>query len=381
MKLLFLLATIVLGAATQSALADIKIGVILSLTGTGASLGIPAKNAIALWPKEVAGQKVNVIMIDDASDPTASAVAARRLIQEEKVDLLVGPSVTPTSLAVVQVAGEAMVPVITLAGSDSIVLPADGNRRWAFKTPPNEMLPMQLIFDTMKANKQHRLGIAAVSTAYGQAFVDVAKKMAGPAGVEIVQVERFSATDTSFTAQAVKLTSAAPDAIFIAASGTPAALPQLEVKKRGFAGTIYQTQAVANNDFLRVGGKDVDGTLLPATPMLVAEQLPDTNPVKAVAMIFVNKFEGQYGPGTRSLFGAMAWDAMTLIEKVVPGALSQAKPGSPEFRKAVRDGIELLQNVPLTQGIYSLSPSNHNGADARSQVMVRIDNGKWKYVP
>lgn len=381
MKLRLMLATIVLGASTQVAFADIKIGVILSLTGTGASLGIPAKNAVALWPSEVAGQRVKVIMLDDASDPTASAVAARRLIQEERVDLLVGPSVTPTSLAVVQVAGEAMVPVITLAGGDAIVLPADGNRRWAFKTPPNEALPMKLIFDTMKANKQQRLGIAAVATAYGQAFVDVAKKMAGPAGIEIVQVERFSATDTSFTAQAVKLTSAAPDAIFVAASGTPAAMPQLEVKKRGFTGTIYQTQAVANNDFLRIGGKDVDGTMLPATPLLVAEQLPDANPVKAAAMTFVRKFEGQYGPGTRSLFGAMAWDAMTLIEQVTPGALRQAKPGSPEFRKAIRDGIESLQDIPLTQGIYSLSPTNHNGADARSQVMVRIDNGKWKYIP
>jgi branched-chain amino acid transport system substrate-binding protein len=212
-----------------------------------------------------------------------------------------------------------------------------------------------------------------------QTFVDVAQKMAAPAGIEIVGVERFAATDQSFVAQAIKLLATSPDAVLIAAAGTPAALPHIELKRRNFGGTIFQTQAVANNDFLRIGGKDVDNALLPVAPLLVAEQLPDSNPIKAVALRYVNKFEAQYGPGSRSLFGAMAWDAMAMVEKAAPAALQKAKPGTAEFRKALRDALESLHDLVLTQGVYSLSASDHNGADKRSQVMVRIDNGKWHY--
>ncbi len=371
-------ALAMLGAAT-AAMADITVGVVLSLTGPAASLGIPAKNTVAMWPKEVAGQKLNVIVYDDTSDPTAASSAARRLVQEQKVDVLIGPSITPTSLAVMQVAGETQTPVITLAGSDAIVLPQEGDRRWAFKMPPGEAIPLKMIFDHMKAARQKRLAIAAVANAYGQTFVDVAQKMAAGAGVEIVGVERFAATDQSFVAQAVKLMATTPDAVLIAAAGTPGALPQIELKRRNFTGTIFQTQAVANNDFLRVGGKDVDNALLPVAPLLVAEQLPDSNPIKPVALSYVNKFEAQYGPGSRSLFGAMAWDAMVMLEKAAPVALQKARPGTPEFRKALRDALESMHDLVLTQGVYTLSASDHNGADKRSQVMVRIDNGKWRY--
>lgn len=371
--------TAMLVLAAFAARADIKIGVVLSLTGPGASLGIPAKNTVALWPKEIAGQKLVVTVIDDASDPTAATVAARRLTQEEHVDVLIGSSITPTSLAVMQVAGETQTPAVTLAGSDAIVLPQEGHRRWAFKMPPSEPVPLKMIFDRMVAQKQKKLAIAAVANAYGQTFIDVAQKMAPAAGIEIVGVERYAATDTSFVAQAVKLLGTSPDAVLIAAAGTPGALPHLELKKRGYAGTIFQTQAVANNDFLRIGGKDVDGALLPVSPLLVAEQLPDINPVKPVALVYLNKFEGQYGAGSRSLFGAMAWDALAIVEKAIPAALQKGKPGTPEFRKALRDTIETSRELVLTQGVYSMSPTDHNGADRRSQVMVRIEGGKWRY--
>jgi branched-chain amino acid transport system substrate-binding protein len=237
-----------------------------------------------------------------------------------------------------------------------------------------------MVFDQMSKQKQTKLAIAAVANAYGQTFVDVAQKMAGAAGISVVSVERFAATDTSFVAQTVKLMGQSPDAVLIAAAGTSAALPHLELKKRGFTGTIFQTQAVANNDFLRIGGKDVDGALLPVSPLLVAEQLPDSNPVKPVALAYVNKFEGQYGAGSRSLFGAMAWDAMAMIEVATPAALKKAQPGTAEFRKALRDSIESAKDLVLTQGVYSMSPTDHNGADRRSQVLVRIDGGKWRYM-
>jgi len=364
----------------SAASADINIGVILSLTGPAASLGIPAKNSVDLWPKEIAGQKVNVIILDDASDPGAATTAARKLTSENKVDVIVGPSITPTSLAVTQVANETSTPVLTLAGGGAIVEPMTGPRRWMFKMPPSETIPLEMIFEDMKRAGKTRLAIVAVSNAYGQTFLDVAQKMVEKYGISIVATERFNPTDPSFTSQALKIQAARPDAVFIAAVGTPGATPHIEIKRRGFAGTIYQTQAIANNHFLRVGGKDVEGALFPVSPLLVAEQLPDSNPIKKVATTYVNLYEAKHGAGSRSLFGGMAWDAQLFLEAALKAALAKGAPGTAEFRTALRDSLEQLRELVVTQGVYTLSPTDHNGADKRSQVMVKIENGKWRYV-
>jgi branched-chain amino acid transport system substrate-binding protein len=377
---LHLAAAVAVALVTSSACADINIGVILSLTGPAASIGIPAKNTVALWPKEIAGEKLVVTILDDASDATAATIAARKLTSENAVDVIVGPSVTPTTMAVLQVAGETGTPMLSLGGGGAIVTPVEGPRRWAFKMPPGEEIPLKMIFDRMKQTGGKRLAIAAISNAYGQTFIDVAQKMAPQAGVEIVAVERYAATDTSFVSQALKIVSLKPDAVFIAAAGTPGALPQIELKNRGFSGTVYQTQAIANNDYLRVGGASVNGTLLPVSPLLVAEQLPASNVVKPVALAYVGKYEAVHGAGSRSLFGGIAWDAYLLLEHAAPAALKAGKPGTPQFRQALRDAIEKTSNLTLTQGVYTMAPTNHNGADARSQVMVGIEAGKWRYM-
>ncbi len=365
--------------APAAAMADINIGVILSQTGPGASLGIPARHTVDLWPREIAGQKLNVTVLDDRSDPTAAATAARQLIEERKVDLIIGPSITPTSLSALQAAGEARTPIFTLAGGKSIVEPLEGARTWAFKMPPDEGIPVKLILEHMQRNGHKRLATVAVANSYGQVFADVMRQMAPEYGVEIVGAESFNPTDTSFVAQSLKLLAARPDAIFIAAVGTPGAMPHVELVQRGFKGQVYQTQAIANNDFLRIGGKALNGALFPVSPLLVAEQLPDSNPVKAAAVDYVQRYEGVHGPGSRSLFGAMAWDAMAFVQHAVPQALAKAQPGTPEFRQALRDAIQQTQELVVSQGVYSLSPTNHNGADERSQVMVRIQDGGWQY--
>lgn len=382
MKLLKHCAVLLAGAVLAiPSWADIHVGVVLSLTGPAASLGIPDKQAVDMWPQEIAGQRLKVTILDDGSDPTAAAVAARKLTEEGHVDVLVGSSVTPTSLAVVQVGGESKTPVITLAGGGALVTPQEGAKRWAFKMPPDEEIPLKMIFARMKQDKQSKLGIVAISNPYGQTFLDVAKKMAPAAGIQIVGVEQYGATDQSFVAQALKLNATKPDAILIAAAGTPAAMPQIELRNRGFTGTVFQTQAVANNDYLRVGGAAVEGTLLPVSPILVAEQLPASNPVRAEALKFVQAYEAKYGAGSRSLFAGMAWDAMLMIQAAAPQALKVAKPGTVEFRTALRDSLESIKNLILTEGVYSMSATNHNGADERSQVLVRIDKGKWVYQP
>ncbi|MBK4737780.1 ABC transporter substrate-binding protein [Noviherbaspirillum pedocola] len=374
-------AALAFGIASGHAFAEINIGVILSLTGPAASLGIPAKSTVALWPKEIAGQKLNVTVLDDASDSTAATVAARRLVQENRVDVLVGPSVTPTSLAALQVAGESATPMISLGGSGALIHPQEGPRRWVFKMPPSEEIQLAVIFEQMKRNHEKTLGFVAINNAYAQTFLDVAQKMAPQNGVKIVDVERYNATDTSFVSQALKLIAAKPDAMFIAAAGTPAATPHIEIRQRGYGKTIYQTQAVANNDFLRVGGKSLEGTYLPVSPLLVAEQLPQDNPVKPVALDYLKRYEGQHGPDSRSLFGGLAWDAWLILDRALPIALKSAQPGTAAFRQALRDAIENGQELVLTHGVYKMSPTDHNGADKRSQVMVKIEGGKWRYVP
>jgi len=360
--------------------ADIRVGAILSLTGPAASLGIPARNTIAVWPQEIAGQKVVMNVLDDGSDPTASTVAARKLSSEQNVDVFVGPSVTPTSMAAMQVAAETSTPMLSLAGGGALVTPMDDVRRWIYKMPPSEAIPLKMIFQDMKQRHQNKLAIVAMSNAYGQTFVDVANKLAASEGINIVAVERFSGTDTSFVSQAIKLLGVKPDAVLIAAAGTPAAMPQLELAKRNYKGQIYQTQAVANNDFLRVGGQALEGTRMPVSPLLVAEQLPDSNPVKSVALRYVAAYKAKYGNEQPSLFGGMAWDAFLQLEHAVPIALKKANPGTPEFRKALRQALEDIHELVLTQGVYTMSPTDHNGADERSQVMVEIKDGAWRYV-
>jgi len=364
----------------SAAFADINIGVILSLTGPAASLGIPERNTVELWPKEIAGQKIHVTILDDASDPGAATTAARKLTAENKVDVIVGPSITPTSLAVMQVAEETGTPVLTLAGGGAIVEPMTGPRRWMFKMPPSEVIPLQMILDDMRRSKKAKLAIVAVGSAYGQTFLDVAKSLVEKYGVSIAVTERFNPTDPSFASQALKIVAAKPDAVFIAAVGTPGATPQIELKRRGFDGAVYQTQAIANADFLRVGGKEVEGALLPVSPLLVAEQLPDTNSVKPVALNYLKLYEGKYGPQSRSLFGGMAWDAHLFIQAALKDGSAKAAPGTPEFRVALRDRLEQIKELVVTQGVYTLSPTDHNGADERSQVMVRIENGGWRYI-
>jgi len=373
------LTALLVGVAPVAS-ADISIGVILSLTGPGASLGIPEADTIKLWPTTMAGEKVVVSVINDNSDSTASATAARKLITENKVDFLVGSSITPPSIAIVEVAGELKVPLFSLAGGGAIVEPQDGARKWAFKFSPTEAISTEIVLDHAKKNGAQTIALLGLANAYGDGFAKALDKLAPVKGMKVVASERYAPTDASVVGQVAKMMAAKPDVIYIAASGTPAALPQLELAQRGYKGQIYQTQGVANNDFLRVGGKALEGTLLTVAPVLVAEQLADSNPVKKPALDYVNKFEGAYGPNTRSLFGATAWDVFLMVEKVAQTALKTTKPGTPEFSAAIRDGMENLKNFVAAEGVYNMSPTDHNGVDLRNQVLVRIENGKWKLV-
>ncbi len=374
-------AALIGGAGLSPALAqaqDIKVGVTLSATGPAASLGIPERNTFALVPQTIGGRKVQFIVLDDASDTTTAVKNARKLITEDKVDVLVGSTITPNSLAMIDVAAETETPMISMAASSRIVEPVDAKRRWVFKTPQNDQQMALVIVGDMLKRGIKTVGYIGFADAYGEGWWNEFSKIAETRGLKVVGNERYNRADTSVTGQVLKLVAAKPDAILIGGSGTPAALPQKALKERGYAGMIYQTHGVANNDFLRVCGKDCEGTLLPAGPVLVTAQLPNDNPVKKSATAYVDAYEKVHGKGSVSTFGAHGWDAVVLLQVAIPEALKKGQPGTKEFRAALRDALENVKNAAGAHGIYNMSAKDHLGLDQRAAVMVMIKNGGWE---
>ena len=368
-------------SAAPPAQAQVRIGVTISTTGPAASLGVPQRNSIALLPKDIGGQSVEYIVLDDGADSTRAVANTRKLIDESNVDAVVGSSTTPASLAMIDVASEKKVPMISLAASVRLIEPMDAQRRWVFKTPQNDSLMADAIAEHMAKAGVKTVGFIGFNDAYGEGWLTEATRALEAKGIKLVAVERFARADTSVTGQVLKLVAAKPDAVLIAGAGTPAALPQKALRERGYAGKYYQTHGVANMDFIRVGGKDVEGTILPSGPILVASQLPDSNPIKVQAGDYVRRYEAANGAGTVATFGAHAYDAAILLQAAIPVALKSAKPGTPEFRAALRDALEGTRGQVLTHGIADMSATDHNGFDKRARVMVTIQNGTWKLLP
>jgi len=376
-----LLAATVLASVAGAVQAQIKIGVTISTTGPAASLGVPQRNSIALMKSEIGGQKIEYIVLDDAADSTKAVANARKLIDEDNVDALIGSSTTPASLAMIDVAAEKQVPMISLAASARLIEPMDAQRRWVFKTPQNDSLMADAIADHMAKAGMKTVGFIGFNDAYGDGWLTEATRAFAAHGIKLVATERYARADTSVTGQVLKLIAAHPDAVLIAGAGTPAALPQKTLHERNYAGKYYQTHGVANVDFLRVGGKDVEGTILPTGPVLVAAQLQDSNPIKAVALDYVHRYEAANGAGSVATFGAHAFDAGILLQTAIPIALKSAKPGTPAFRSALRDALESGKDQVLTHGISTMTPQDHNGFDQRARVMVTIEHGAWKMLP
>ncbi|CAG0971556.1 Leu/Ile/Val-binding protein [Rhodocyclaceae bacterium] len=370
-KLALLLSTL---CAAGAALADITVGVSVSATGPAASLGIPEKNTFALLPQSIAGEKVKWIVLDDATDPTAGVKNVRKMISEDKADVLIAATATPVSMAILEVAFETKTAQIAMAP----VPPAGEKSAWIFSTPQNFGLMATAIAEHMAASGVKSIGFIGYADPYGELWLKAMQGAADAKGIKVTAVERYQRNDTSVTGQALKIMAANPDAVLVAGSGTPAVLPQSTLVERGYKGKFYQTHGIANRDFLRVGGKNVEGTIFPVGPMLLAEQLSDSHPSKKPALDYVKLYEGAHGPNSRSTFGAHAYDAFLLLTRAVPEAMKKAKPGTPEFRVALRDALENVKELPAAHGVFSMSPTNHNGFDARAAVMATVSNGDWK---
>jgi branched-chain amino acid transport system substrate-binding protein len=378
MKLSKMVVALAACGAVFAAHADITVGVTLSATGPAASLGIPEKNTMSLLPTVMSGQKVNYIVLDDASDTTTAVKNVRKLISENKVDLIIGSTISPNSLAIIDVVAEAETPAIAMAASARIVDPANPKTKWMFKTAQHDQHMATAIVAHMADHGVKTVAYIGFNDAYGEGWYQEFSKLADSYKLKVVANERYGRADTSVTGQVLKIIAAKPDAVLIGAAGTPAALPQVTLKERGYAGKYYQTHGVANSDFLRVGGKNVEGTYLPAGPMLVAAQLPDSNPIKKTALNYASKYEAAYGKGSVATFGAHVWDAGLLLEGALPAALKRAQPGTREFRVALRDALEATKDLVGVHGVFNMSPTDHMGFDQRARVMVVIEKGAWK---
>ena len=373
-----LVALALLAGCALPALAQIKIGVTLSTTGPAVSLGIPEKNTIALLPRTIAGKSVEYIVLDDASDTSAAVVNTRRLTQEEKVDAIIGSTTTPNSLAMTDAVAESSTPTISLASSARIIEPMSAKKAWIFKTPQTDTMMVLAILEHAAQRGIRTMGYIGFGDALGEAFYAEFEKLASARKISIVASERFAPRDTSVTSQVLRLVAAKPDMVVIGASGTPAVLPARALAERGYKGSVYFNHGVANNDFLRAGGKDIEGAFVPTSPVIAAAALPADHPAKAQAMEYVRRYEAAQGAGSVSAFGAYAWDAGLLLAKAIPVALKTAQPGTREFRAALRDALEGVQDLHVSNGVVNMSKNDHLGLDQRARVIVKVENGKWK---
>jgi branched-chain amino acid transport system substrate-binding protein len=377
MKLHLLAALAALFAGTH-ALADVTIGVSIPLTGPTSALGIPTKNGIALWPASIAGQKLNVIILDDATDPTIGVKNTRRFVTEDKVDVIVGSAATPIAAAMSDVAAEGQTVQLMLS---PVNLP-EGKGAWSFRMPQSTAVMAIPIVEHWKKTGVKTYGFLGYADAYGEAWLKDIAPAAEKAGIKLVATERFARTDTSVTGQALKLVSANPDAILIVASGSGAAMPHKGLVERGYPKTkLYQTHGAATMDLIRVGGADVEGSYVSSGPAVVADKLPDSNASKALGMRYIAEFEKAYGKGTANQFGAHAFDVVIVLEKAIPIALKKGQPGTPAFRAGLKEALETMGRTPVSQGVLNFTATDHFGYTPETGVLLTIDKGDWKLVP
>jgi branched-chain amino acid transport system substrate-binding protein len=363
------------GSPSRAETSEIVIGITVTTTGPAAALGIPERNALEFVPKEIAGVPLKVIVLDDGGDPTNATTNARRFVTESKADIIMGSSTTPPSGAVSNVANEAGIPHFGLAP-----FPITPERaKWSVDMPQPVPIMGKVLYEHMKKHNVKTVGYIGYSDSYGDLWFNDFKTQGVPMGMTLVDEERFARPDTSVTGQVLKLVAANPDAILVGASGTAAGLPQTELRERGYKGLIYQTHGAASMDFIRIAGKAAEGVIMASGPVMSPETQPDSALTKKPGLALVTAYEAKYGPNSRSQFAGHSYDAFEVLKRVIPVALKTAKPGTPEFREAIRQAFLTEREIPASQGVYNFTEKDRYGLDDRSRIILTVKDGK--YVP
>jgi branched-chain amino acid transport system substrate-binding protein len=354
---------------------EITIGISISTTGPAAALGIPERNALEFVPKEIGGVPLKLVVLDDGGDPTTATTNARRFVTESKADIIMGSSTTPPTIAVSTVANEAGIPHFGLAP-----FPINEARmKWSVAMPQPIPIMGKVLYEHMKAHNIKTVGYIGYSDSYGDLWFNDFKAQAVPMGLTMVDEERFARPDTSVAGQVLKLVAANPDAILVGASGTAAALPQTALRERGYKGLIYQTHGAASMDFIRIAGPAGEGVIMSSGPVMSPETQPDSALTKKPGMALNTAYEAKYGPNSRSQFAGHSYDAFEILKRVVPVALKTSKPGTPEFREAIRQALMSQKDMAASQGVYNFTEKDRYGLDDRSRIILTVKDGK--YVP
>jgi branched-chain amino acid transport system substrate-binding protein len=352
---------------------EITIGITITTTGPAAALGIPERNALDFVPKEIGGVPLKVIVLDDGGDPTNATTNARRFVTESKADIIMGSSITPPSIAVSNVANEAGIPHIGLAPFPII----PDRAKWSVSMPQPVPIMGKVLYEHMKAHNVKTVGYIGYSDSYGDLWFNDFKMQAVPMGLSMVDEERFARPDTSVAGQVLKLVAANPDAVLVGASGTAAGLPQTALRERGYKGLIYQTHGAASMDFIRIAGPAAEGVIMASGPVMSPETQPDSALTKKPGLALNTAYETKYGPNSRSQFAGHSYDAFELLKRVVPVALKTAKPGTAEFRDAIRQALLTEREIACSQGVYNFTEKDRYGLDDRSRIILTVKGGKY----
>jgi branched-chain amino acid transport system substrate-binding protein len=367
----FALPALPAGAQTS----EITIGISITTTGPAAALGIPERNALEFVPKEIGGVPLKVIILDDGGDPTNATTNARRFVTESKADIIMGSSTTPSTIAVSNVANEAGIPHFGLAP-----FPISPERaKWSVVMPQPVPIMGKVLYEHMKAHNIKTVGYIGYSDSYGDLWFNDFKTQGVPMGMTLVDEERFARPDTSVAGQVLKLVAANPDAILVGASGTAAGLPQTALRERGYKGLIYQTHGAASMDFIRIAGPAAEGVIMASGPVMNPEGQPDSALTKKPGLALNTAYEAKYGPNSRSQFAGHSYDAFEVLKRIIPTALKTAKPGTVEFREAIRQAFLSEREIAASQGVYNWTEKDRSGLDDRSRIILTVKDGK--YVP
>src|SRR6202048_4707429 len=379
MKGFYLSAAVIAGALAlpgQPALAqtsEITIGISISTTGPAAALGIPERNALEFVPKEIGGVPLKVIVLDDGGDPTNATTNARRFVTESKADIIIGSSTTPPTIAVSNVANEAGIPHIALAP-----FPITPERaKWSVDPPQPVPIMGKVLYEHMKAHNVKTVGYIGYSDSYGDLWFNYFQAQGMQMGLTVADEERFARPDTSVTGQVLKLVAANPDAVLIGASGTAAGLPQTALRERGYKGLLYQTHGAASMDFIRIAGPAAEGVIMASGPVMDPEDQPDSALTKKPGLALNAAYEAKYGPNSRSQFAGHSYDAFLVLERIIPVALKTAKPGTVEFREAIRQALISERDIAASQGVYNFTDKDRYGLDDRSRILLTVKDGKY----
>lgn len=351
-------------------------GVVYSATGPTSLVGIPQKNTVPLLPDRVGDLTVEYIDIDDVSDATETVKVVRKLIDEQNVDAIIGPTGSPNAMGAIEFVAEAGVPLLAPVGTAAVVLPMDEKKRWVFKTTQNTGIIAQVLVDHMVEIGVKTLGFIGFADPYGDDWLQVTTDLLDGTGIELVDVERYSRQDTAVLGQTLKLIGANPDAVLVAGTGGAAALPEITLRERGYQGKVYQTHGAALPAFIKLGGRHVEGTIMGGSLMLVLPEIDDSNPAKQVAQDYIAAYEKLHGHAPAT-FGANVYDAGLLLQNAIPEAARKAQPGTPEFRAALRDALEQTHELVGTQGVYNMSAEDHSGFDERGRELITIRDGHF----